>query len=236
MNFLTNEVEKSLLERLKNAVIFFDDQEMELSAKEWNDMGLDPSIGIFYGLVPGMEEVGKLYEDQVYFIPEMLLCADVLYKGLEILKTNIYKTDILKRGKILIGVVDGDIHDIGKNIVKMMLEISGFEVYDLGRDVPLQVFKEQVREIRPDIVCLSTMMSTTLQQMRKVIKALKQDEPELKVLVGGAPITEKIARSWGVSGYGKDANHALRAAISIMEQMKKQLEPELRKVRKSSMP
>ncbi|MGE5544289.1 MAG: cobalamin-dependent protein, partial [Bacillota bacterium] len=209
--------------RLRQAVIFFDDEEMELAAKQWVEAGLDPHNAIFFGLVPGMEGVAKLYEDQVYFIPEMLLCTDVLYKGLGILEAEIKKGGISLKGKVLIGVVNGDIHDIGKNIVKMMLEISGFETYDLGRDVSLEDFKKNLTKVQPDIVCLSTMMTTTLLEMRKVITALKENKPGLKVLVGGAPVTEKIARRWGAAGYGKDAHHALRVAIDIMEQIKKEV-------------
>lgn len=217
-----SEVENSLLEQIKHAVIFFDEDEMKASVTQWLEEGLDPARAIFNGLVPGMEEVGRLYEDQVYFIPELLLCADVLYKGLELLKARIEKKDMYVKGKIVIGVVYGDIHDIGKNIVKMMLDISGFEVHDLGRDVPLETFADKLAEVHPDILCLSAMMTTTMFEMRKMIKILKENNPELKVMVGGAPFSENIARRWGASGYGQDAHHALKAAINIMNQIKKE--------------
>lgn len=217
---IASEQEKFLLEKIKQAVIFFDENEIEQLVKQWLDLGFDPSKAIFYGLVPGMEEVGRLYEDQVYFIPEMLLCADVLYKGLELLKARIEKKHIFTRGKIIIGVVFGDIHDIGKNIVKMMLDISGFEIYDLGRDVSIKEFANKIAQIQPDIICLSAMMTTTLLEMRRIIKKLKEKNPNLKVLVGGAPVTEKIARVWGANGYGQDAHQALKVALSIMQQLK----------------
>lgn len=208
-----------LLDQIKHAVVFFDEEEMKLSVSRWIGSGLDPSKAIFSGLVPGMEEVGRLYEDQVYFIPELLLCADVLYKGLEQLKTKIEKKDFPARGKVLIGVVYGDIHDIGKNIVKMMLEISGFTVHDLGRDVPAEDFKNKLIELEPDIICLSAMMTTTMFEMRKIIRGLREKKPDVKVMVGGAPFNENIARRWGANGYGKDAHHALRAAAGIMRQL-----------------
>ncbi|MHB1044227.1 MAG: cobalamin B12-binding domain-containing protein [Eubacteriales bacterium] len=214
------EQEKLLLEKIIQSVIFFDENEMEKLVKHWIGLGFDPSKAIFYGLVPGMEEVGRLYEDQVYFIPEMLLCADVLYKGLEMLKAKIGKKNNFTRGKIVIGVVFGDIHDIGKNIVKMMLDISGFEIYDLGRDVSFKEFYQKTNQIHPDIICLSAMMTTTLLEMRRIIKKLKEKNPDLKVLVGGAPVTEKIARVWGANGYGQDAHQALKVALNIMKQLK----------------
>ncbi|MFZ5632568.1 MAG: cobalamin B12-binding domain-containing protein [Bacillota bacterium] len=217
------EQEKLLLDQIKHAVIFFDEDEMKTSVRQWLDCGLDPANGIFNGLVPGMEEVGRLYEDQVYFIPELLMCAEVLYKGLEMLKTKIEKKDHFVKGKIVIGVVYGDIHDIGKNIVKMMLEISGFEVHDLGRDVPLETFAGKLAEVQPDILCLSAMMTTTMFEMRRIIRNLKEHNPELKVMVGGAPFSENIARRWGAAGYGRDAHHALKAAVNIMNQIKKEV-------------
>ena len=218
------EQEKAMLENIKQAVIFFDENELEKLLTQWIKQGLDPSRAIFYGLVPGMEEVGRLYEDQVYFIPELLLCADVLYKGLGLLNSRIEKKYCFVRGKIVIGVVLGDIHDIGKNIVKMMLYISGFEVYDLGRDVSLKQFSKELAKVQPDIVCLSAMMTTTLLEMRRIIKKLKEENPNLKVLVGGAPVTEKIARVWGTNGYGRNAHQALKAALDIMKQIQKEID------------
>lgn len=214
------EKEKILLDNIKHAVIFFDEDEMNSSVQQWIDLGCDPAKGIFNGLVPGMEEVGRLYEDQVYFIPELLMCAEVLYKGLEMLRSKIEKKEPAAKGRVIIGVVYGDIHDIGKNIVKMMLDLSGFEVHDLGRDVPLEMFDRKMAEVKPDILCLSTMMTTTMFEMRKMIRHLKQHNPNLKIIVGGAPFTENIARRWDASGYGRDAHHALKVAIDIMKQIK----------------
>lgn len=211
--------DEQLLDRIKQSVVFFNEEEMNYSVIQWIQSGFDPSKAIFHGLVPGMEEVGRLYEDQVYFIPELLMCADVLYKGLELLKARIESKYSYSKGKVLIGVVYGDIHDIGKNIVKMMLEISGFTIYDLGRDVPAEYFNKKLIELEPDIICMSAMMTTTMFEMRKIIRELREKKPDVKVMVGGAPFTEHIARRWGANGYGKDAHHALKSAISIMKQM-----------------
>lgn len=224
MEYNLTEAEKTLLDKIVNSVLFFDDIEMETAVQHWNELGLDPSIAILCGLVPAMEEVGRLYEDQVYFIPELILCSDVLYKGLELLKSRLDIKDMHNKGKIVIGVVCGDIHDIGKNVVKMMLEISGFQVYDLGRDVSLKDFMDKVTEIKPDILCLSAMMTTTMLEMKRIIKAIKEANPNLKVLVGGAPVTEHMARRWGASGYAKDAHQALKIALNVMNKIKKEIE------------
>lgn len=213
--------EQELLVKLREGVINYDDEEVEKAAKEWIELGLDAAKAIFEGLVPGMEEVGRLYEEEIYFIPEMLLCADALYRGLELLRPHVRKRDLGIRGRVLIGVVEGDIHDIGKNIVKMMFEVSCFEVYDLGRNVPLEDFIEAYRKYKPDLVCLSTMMTSTLLEMKKVIATLKEENPHIKILVGGAPLTDQIASRWGASGYAPNANRALKAAVDLLVALKR---------------
>lgn len=213
--------DKRLLEQLKNAVVFFDENEMELAVKQWIELGYEPAKAIFSGLLPGMEEVGRLYDDQVYFIPELLLSAEVLYKGLRLLRTKIKKKNVVV-GKVLIGVVNGDIHDIGKNLVKMMLEVSGFDINDLGRDVPLETIIEEIKSYQPDLLCLSAMMTTTMMEMRKMIRIIKEGYPDLKVVVGGAPFTEEIAERWGAHGYGINAHYALNVAIDLMKQINKE--------------
>ncbi|WP_152947139.1 cobalamin B12-binding domain-containing protein [Desulfofundulus thermobenzoicus] len=212
--------EKELLADLRDAVINFDEEGVVRAARECIETGVDAARAIFEGLVPGIEEVGRLYEEQVYFIPEMILCADVLYKGLELLKKHVEKKDVGIKGRVLMGVVEGDIHDIGKNIVKMMFEVSSFEVYDLGRDVPLDTFLREYRRLKPDLVCLSTMMTTTMLEMRRVIARLKEDNPGVQVMVGGAPLTEKIAARWGANGYAPNASRALKAAIDLLVSIK----------------
>jgi corrinoid protein of di/trimethylamine methyltransferase len=213
---VTRQEEENLLCQLKRAVIEFDEEQVEKLVKEWLDKGLSAGKAIFEGLVPGIEEVGRLYEEQVYFIPEMLLCADALYKGLELLKDRLDKKDLGVRGTVLIGVVEGDIHDIGKNIVKIMFENANFEVYDLGRDVPLENFLNLYEQLRPDIVCLSTMMTTTMMEMRRVIVRLKESNPDVKVMIGGAPVTQDIASRFGASGYAENATRALKVAVDIL--------------------
>ncbi len=218
---VTGEKKQEILERLKNAVIQYDEDTAKDASKEALDIGMDPNDAIFNGLVSGMEEVGRLFEAQEYFVPELLMCADALYAGLDILKPHVKKMDLGVRGSVVIGTVEGDVHDIGKNIVKMMFDVAGFTVYDLGRDVPLDKFVEEQMKTDSDLVCLSAMMTTTMVGMKKVIEELKTKNPNVKIMIGGAPVSQDIAEKWGADGYAKDANNALKDAINMISSLKK---------------
>ncbi len=212
---------KEIYAKLKEAVIEYDED----VAKEYSqialDEGLNPNDAIFEGLVSGMEEVGRLFESQDYFVPELLMCADALYAGLDILKPHVKKMDLGTKGSVVIGTVEGDVHDIGKNIVKMMFDVAGFEVFDLGRDVPLDKFLEEQIKTDSELVCLSAMMTTTMVGMQKVIHDLKAKNPDIKIMIGGAPVSEDIADKFGADGYAADANNALKDAINMVSSLKK---------------
>lgn len=215
------EKRREILEKLKNAVIQYDEDTAKEGAQEALDNGLEANDAIFNGLVSGMEEVGRLFEAQEYFVPELLMCADALYAGLDILKPHVKKMDLGVKGSVVIGTVEGDVHDIGKNIVKMMFDVAGFTVYDLGRDVPLDKFVEEQIKTDSDLVCLSAMMTTTMVGMKKVIDNLKAKNPNVKIMIGGAPVSQDIAEKWGADGYAKDANNALKDAINMISSLKK---------------
>lgn len=217
----TEERRKEILEALKNAVIQYDEDTAKKTASEALDEGLEANDAIFNGLVSGMEEVGRLFESQEYFVPELLMSADALYAGLDILKPHVKQLDLGVRGSVVIGTVEGDVHDIGKNIVKMMFDVAGFKVYDLGRDVPLDKFVEEQIRTDSDLVCLSAMMTTTMTGMKKVIDNLKAKNPNVKIMIGGAPVSQDIADKWGADGYAKDANNALKDAINMISSLKK---------------
>ncbi len=217
----TEEGKKALLERLKNAVIQYDEDAAKEASQEVLGVGMDANEAIFNGLVSGMEEVGRLFEAQEYFVPELLMCADALYAGLDILKPHVKQLDLGVRGSVVIGTVEGDVHDIGKNIVKMMFDVAGFTVYDLGRDVPLDKFVEEQMRTDSDLVCLSAMMTTTMVGMKKVIDDLRTKNPNVKIMIGGAPVSQDIAEKWGADGYAKDANNALKDAINMISSLKK---------------
>jgi len=218
---VTEEKRREILEKLKNAVIQYDEDTVKETARETLEIGMDANDAIFNGLVSGMEEVGKLFESQEYFVPELLMCADALYAGLDILKPHVKQLDLGVKGSVVIGTVEGDVHDIGKNIVKMMFDVAGFTVYDLGRDVPLDKFVEEQLRTDSDLVCLSAMMTTTMVGMKKVIEELKAKNPDVKIMIGGAPVSQDIADKWGADGYAKDANNALKDAINMISSLKK---------------
>jgi trimethylamine corrinoid protein len=217
----TEEKKQELLEKLKNAVIKYDEDTSKEAAQQALDIGMEANDAIFNGLVSGMEEVGRLFETQEYFVPELLMCADALYAGLNILKPHVKKLDLGVKGSVVIGTVEGDVHDIGKNIVKMMFDVAGFTVYDLGKDVPLDKFVEEQMRTDSDLVCLSAMMTTTMVGMKKVIEELKTKNPDVKIMIGGAPVSQDIAEKWGADGYAKDANNALKDAINMISSLKK---------------
>lgn len=214
------EKKQEIFQRLKQGVVEYDEELVKAAANEAVSLGVDATEAIFDGLVPGMEEVGRLYEEQTYFVPELLMCADAMYAGLDILKPHMKKKDVGVKGQVVMGVVQGDVHDIGKNIVKMMFDVAGFEVHDLGRDVPLERFVEEQLRTDSEIVALSAMMTTTMVGMKEVIRRIKEKNPKAKVMIGGAPVTEEIAEKFGADGYAKDANNALKEAIKMVSSLR----------------
>lgn len=206
--------------RLKDGVINYDEEIVVNAALDVLRFRLDIYEAVINGLVPGIEEVGELYERGEYFVPEMLMCSDSLYAGLNILRPHLKEREPKIKGQIVIGVVQGDIHDIGKNIVKMMFDAAGFEVNDLGRDVPLEKFVMEQLRTDAEIICLSAMMSTTMVEMGEVVKRIKEKNPSVKIMVGGAPLNEEIAEKWGADGYARDANNAIKYAIKLVSSLK----------------
>ena len=211
---------KEILEKLKNGVIQYDEDACKEGAQEAVDAGLDANEAIFDGLVAGMEEVGRLFEAQEYFVPEILMCADALYAGLDILKPHCQQMDLGLKGAVVIGTVEGDVHDIGKNLVKMMFDVAGFTVYDLGRDVPLDKFVDEQLRTDSDLVCLSAMMTTSMIGMPKVIEKIKAKNPNVMIMIGGAPTSKELADKWGADGYAEDASNALKEAIKMVAFLK----------------
>ena len=212
---------KEILEKLAEAVVEYEED----MAKEWSqialDEGLDAFEAIMNGLAVGMETVGDLYDKQEYFVPEMLMCADALYAGLDILRPHINQEDVKKMGQVVIGTVQGDVHDIGKNIIKLMFDVGGFEVHDLGRDVPLEKFVEEQMKTDSEIVAMSAMMTTTMTGMKKVIEMIKEKNPNVAIMLGGAPVTQDVADLFGADGYAESAGNAVQEAIKMIGQLRK---------------
>jgi len=212
---------KEILDKLAEAVVEYEED----MAKEWSqialDEGLDAFQAIMNGLAAGMETVGDLYDNQEYFVPEMLMCADALYAGLDILRPHINEEDIKNMGQVVIGTVQGDVHDIGKNIIKLMFDVGGFEVHDLGRDVPLEKFVEEQMKTDSEIVAMSAMMTTTMTGMKKVIEMIKEKNPDVAIMLGGAPVTQDVADLFGADGYAESAGNAVQEAIKMISQLRK---------------
>jgi len=213
--------EKEILEKLAEAVIEYDED----MAKEWAEIAVNEEMDAFKaimdGLAAGMEHVGDLYDQQEYFVPELLMCADALYIGLDILRPHIKADSVKKMGQVVIGTVQGDVHDIGKNIIKLMFDVGGFEVHDLGRDVPLENFVEEQMRTDSEIVAMSAMMTTTMMGMKKVIEMIKEKNPDVAIMLGGAPVTQDVAGLFGADGYADSAGNAVQEAIKMIGQLRK---------------
>lgn len=207
----------SILNALAKAVIEMDTDAARKLAGEAIRLGIDPYMAIMDGLAKGMDKVNELYEEEEYFVPELLVCADAMYAGIEVLRAHMPKEDPHTRKKIVIGVMKGDTHDIGKNLVKIMLDNAGFEMHDMGRDVPFAKFVDTAGEIKADIVCLSTLMTTTMDGMGVVVEDLKKAGITSKVLVGGGPISPGFAKNIGADGYAKNAAEAVKVVKGVLQ-------------------
>lgn len=209
---------KELLSSLAESVVDMEEDLVVEVANEYLKEEFDPLEGIEKGLSVGMQRAGELYEEEEYYIPEILLCSDAMTMGIDILKPHIKKNDKDKRGKVVMGVVQGDTHDIGKNIVKIMLETAGFEVYDLGRDVPMSSFIEEAKRVDADIIAMSTLMTTTMDNMQVLIEDLKAQgiREKFKVMIGGGPISESYAKKIGADGYSASATTAVELAKKLV--------------------
>jgi len=182
------------------------------------DQGLDPSMILNEALIAAMGEVGKLFEEGEYFVPEMLVSARAMQNGLNVLKPALVKADVKPVGKVAVGTVQGDLHDIGKNLVCMMLEGAAFEIVDLGNDVSPQTFVDAVRDQGVQIVAQSALLTTTMSNMQTTIELLKSTglRDKVKVMVGGAPVTQQYADHIGADGYAQDASKAVTLAKTLL--------------------
>jgi corrinoid protein of di/trimethylamine methyltransferase len=182
-------------------------------------MGMDPETLLYDALIPSLEEVGARFERGDFFVPEMLIAARAMQGALDILRPLLAETGAKPIGTFVMGTVKGDVHDIGKNLVNIMLEGAGFTVWDLGVNVPPEKFVEQVAEHEPDIVGFSAFLTTTMPMFKANINALEKSglRDKVIVMVGGAPVTQEYADAVGADGYAADASTAVRLAKSLIE-------------------
>ena len=212
---------REVVQGLYDAVITMDEDRVQYLSKIVIDEGIDAYYAVTHGLTAAMDRVGELYTRHEYFVPELLICADALYTGLQILQPHIKGKESESKRQIVIGTVEGDIHDIGKNLVKIMFEAASWIVHDLGRDVQLYRFVEEQKRTQSDIVALSALMTTSMLAMPRVIEMLRDECPDVSIMVGGAPLSLDIARSYGADGYADSAGESVHEAVNILGRIKK---------------
>jgi 5-methyltetrahydrofolate--homocysteine methyltransferase len=180
--------------------------------------GVGPQQILTEGLIAGMSEIGEKFKNNEVYVPEVLIAARAMYAGLDILKPRLAAADVEPLGKVAIGTVKGDLHDIGKNLVAMMLEGNGFEILDLGIDVSPERFVEAVSKDGAQIICMSALLTTTMPSMRDTVEALKAAgvRDQVKVMIGGAPVTQAYCDEIGADAYTGDAASAVDAAKALM--------------------
>jgi len=206
------------LEKIHQAIV---DGNAEITLAEVSaaiEQGLPAGEILHRACIPAMTEVGRLFEACEIFVPEMLVSAWAMQKALELLRPHFVEGDFKAAGKIVIGTVSGDLHDIGKNLVCIMFEGAGFEVIDLGTDVAPETFVESVQENKPDLVGMSALLTTTMPYMEKTIQAMQEAgiREQVKIMVGGAPVTEDYAAKIGADEYAPDASSATRKARELL--------------------
>jgi 5-methyltetrahydrofolate--homocysteine methyltransferase len=209
---------EDILNRLKEAVINYDVDETVKTAQEVIETGFDPLKAIEEGLAAGLQVIGDQFGRGEIFLPMLMISAEATKKALAILEPAVANGKSRKvLGKVVIGTVEGDIHDIGKSIVAAMLTANGFEVHDIGCDVPTSKFIEKVKEVNPDIIGMSALLTTTMPKMTEVINALKKEglREKVKVMVGGAPVSAAWAEQIGADTYGEDA----MAAVDVVKKL-----------------
>jgi corrinoid protein of di/trimethylamine methyltransferase len=209
--------EATIFGQLKQAVMDGDEDAAVAASHAVVAGGIDPQKAIMEGLAAGMAEMGRLYEEGECYVPELMVSSEALYAGLDILRPLVVAAGTGDtKGVAVIGAVQGDIHDIGKNLVKMMLEVNGIEVHDLGRDVEMEKFIEEVQRVDADLLCLSALMTTTIIAIKDYMPEFKAKLPRTKIMIGGAPLNQHLADEWGADGYGDNAMEAARVATRLL--------------------
>jgi len=213
---------ETILKELYDAIVEGKRKRAGASVQAALDAGVASEIILKDSMIPAMRRVGEMFSCGEYYVPEMLVAARAMQEGLTILKPHLVKTNIASEGKVVIGTVVGDMHDIGKNLVGMMLEGAGFEIIDLGINVPPAKFVDAIRAHHPDLVGMSALLTTTMPGMKTTLDLLQAEglRDQVKVLIGGAPVTSQFAQSIGADGYAQDASRAVELAKSLLAKVK----------------
>jgi corrinoid protein of di/trimethylamine methyltransferase len=209
---------EELFEKISDAVVKMDEGKTVLLCRKAVEEKIPAYEAINRGLCSGMERAGVLFEKEEYFVTELLMCSDAMYSGIDVFKPYLTKSHD-KKCKVVIGVIEGDTHDIGKTLVKIMMEAAGFEVLDLGRDVPPVRFYEEARRINADVIAISDLMTTTMNRIKEVIDILERENmrKNFKVIIGGRCISQNFADEIGADGYSSNAVEAVKLVKSLVE-------------------
>ena len=214
-------MEKDLMEALRKSVMEYDEEAAEKAAKRWLELKLDPYKAITEVLTPAIQEMGERFEKGEAFLPELIMATDAMNAAVKILEKEISKEKLesTKKGRIVIGTVKGDIHNIGKNIVGIMLKTAGFDVIDLGVDVEASKFVDEAEKSGAQVIMASALMTFTASQMKKLTEYLEMEKVrgKYKLIFGGGPLTETWAKEMGADGYAPDALKAVELVKKLME-------------------
>ncbi len=205
------------IKEIINSILTFDDSGTARWVQSELDRGTDVTVILNDGLIAAMDAVGKRYAQGIFFVPEMLMASDAMKKGMSVLRPYMENSGVAPRGSIVIGTVKGDEHDIGKNLVAMMLEGAGFKVIDLGTDIAADKFVKAAQKNSADLVALSALLTTTLDSMETVVSRIKSMNHAPKTLIGGAPVTQAFADRIGADGFSPDAYGAVAVARRLIE-------------------
>jgi trimethylamine corrinoid protein len=217
---MASKTREEILRELSEAVTSYDQEAAKAAAQKAIDAGMPALEAVDLGLRPGINEVGEKFSRDEVYLPHLLMAADALKAGVEVLQRGISKEDLekLRLGRVVIGTVQDDIHDLGKNIVGAMLTVSGFEVIDLGKDVSPEEFVNKAKESGADVIAVSSLMTTTMPYQRNVIEELDYQgvRDKFKVIVGGGPVTAEWAEKIGADGYSENASGAVEAVKRLV--------------------
>lgn len=211
--------QEKLIADLREAFVNIDSNRVNELLKKAMEENVSPREIIEKAIRQGADEVGKKYEACEYFLPELVMSGEMMKEAIETLKPRMQAEGVTSSGKIVFGTVKGDLHDIGKNIVISMLSVAGFDIADLGVDIPSERFISEVKEKEPDILCMSSLLTHTMPELKVVIDELKENgvRDKVKVMVGGRPVTQEYADSIGADSYGRDAYEAVTKAKELMQ-------------------
>jgi len=217
------ESKEEVFQRLRDAIVQLDIEGIRRIAQEALDKGIPAYEAVMEGMSKGMEIVGKKFEEGEFFLSDLIMAGETMKAGMEVLKPHLKAGQVKSMGRVVIGTVKGDIHDIGKNIVSTLLSSAGFEVHDLGVDVDVDRFVKAVQEFKAHILAMSALLTVTMPYMEEVIKAVEKAgiRSQLKIIVGGAPLSEDYAKRIGADAYAEDAVTGVEKCKKLMDEVKK---------------